>query len=310
MATSDRKSSVIIKENDTEVYVSVSEPTKRNGIVNIQLDLSATECLTKDNNIKVIQLSPFLISIDVTGKNGMPSYISFKKGTPIKAVPSTGISLNKSKIEMSMMDDITFSAEIKPSSSSQFVIWHSSDTAIVEVSSGILTPKKAGSAVITAKTLDRLNEASCKVNVISSNVARGKPVTENNATSKHQSDVSFPARYAVDGIDNFANRWAADRNGSEDWLQIDFQKTYDIEGVKISWTNSFAKKFLLQTSDDPSSGNWTTIYTETDGQGGYQTIRFDKTYKARYFRLYVESNQDKSTPQYGISIQEIDVYGK
>jgi hyaluronate lyase len=310
MVTSDRKSSVIVKETGTELFVSVSEPTKRNGIMNIQLDFNAAECLVKDNNITVVQLSPIVISVDVTGKKGIPSYISFKKGASTGAVPSTGIMLNKSEIKMGMLDDITLVAVVKPSSASQFVAWLSSNTDVVEVSSGMLTPKKAGSAVITAITPDGSNKTSCEVTVTSSNLAIDKPVTENNASSKHPGEAPYPARYAVDGIDDYTNRWAADRNSSEDWLQIDLQKSCDIEGVKISWTNSYAKKFLLQISDDSSSGNWMAVHAETDGQGGYQKIRFDKIYNARYFRLHVASKSDRIYPQYGTSIQEIEVYGK
>ena len=83
IVTSDRKSSVLIKETDTELFVSVSEPTKRNGIVTIQIEISAAECLTHDENINVVQTSSMILfTVDVTGKNGMPSYISFKKGIP------------------------------------------------------------------------------------------------------------------------------------------------------------------------------------------------------------------------------------
>ena len=310
--TSDRKASVMIRETDTEMFVSVSDPTKRSGLITLQMERNALECLARDENINIVQLSSAIVlTVDVTGKNGLPSYASFKKGKAMAAVPATGITLDRHELEMSMLDvDMTLAATVEPASASQFTAWSSSDPAIVEVLSGQLTPRKAGTAMITARTLDGVHEASCKVTVTSSNVALGKPATENNAASKFPNDVPYPASYAVDGIDDFINRWAADRNGTEDWLQIDLQKNYHLEGVRISWTKGYAKKFQLQISDDPAGGHWTTIHTETDGQGGYQTIRFDKTHRARYFRLHVASDRDKSYPQYGVSIQEIEVYGK
>jgi len=173
---------------------------------------------------------------------------------------------------------------------------------------GILTPKRTGTAVITAKTFDGSRETSCTIVVTSSNLALEKPATESNLSSKPPSDRPFPAHFAVDGIDNFINRWAANRTGSEDWLQIDLQNSYNIEGVKISWTAAYGKRFQLQISDDPADGNWTTVYTEADGRQGHQTIRFDETYNARYFRVYVAS-ADRSYPQFGTSIQEIEIYG-
>lgn len=80
LITSYQKSSVMVRETNAEIFVSISDPTKQKGSMIIQIDLSAAECLTKDDNITIIQLSPtIMISIDVKGKNGMPSYVAFKK---------------------------------------------------------------------------------------------------------------------------------------------------------------------------------------------------------------------------------------
>jgi len=310
--TSNRRASVMIRETDTEVFVSVSDPTQRDGVITIQIGLNALEYLAKDENINIVQLSPaILFTVDVAGKRGLPSYISFKRGEAADTVPITGITLEKDQFEMSMLDTgMMLTATVEPSTASQFVAWSSSDPSVVEILGGILTPKRAGSAVITATTFDGSRQTSCTVIVTSSNVALGKPATESNVESKPPSDRPFPARYAVDGIDNFINRWAANRLGSEDWLQINLQNNYDIEGVRISWTTAYGKRFQLQISDDPSGGNWTTIYTETNGREGPQTIRFDEVHNARYFRVYIASVEDRSFPQFGTSIQEIEIYGR
>jgi uncharacterized protein YjdB len=310
--TSDRKSSVIVKETDTEVFASVADPTNRKGYITILLDYSAAECLAKDENITVIQLYPTIVfSVDVTGKSRLPSYISFRKGSSAASVQATGLKLDKTRLEMTIPDGTyMLAATVEPSTALQFVLWSSSDDNVVEVFNGVLTPKKAGTAIIKAKTFDFKYEVACSVTVTSVNIAKGKPTTENNESSKNSADRSFPSRYAVDGIDNDINRWVADRKGAEDWLVIDLEKKYAIEGVKISWTSAFGKKFQLQISDNPANGNWTTVYNETDNKGGYQIIKFDKTYSTRYFRVYVASAEDRSLPQYGTSIQEIEIYGK
>jgi len=309
--TSDRKSSVMMRETDTEIFVSVSDPTQRSGKVMIQIERSASECLAKDENINVIQLSSaILFTVEVSDKIGQPSFVSFKKSQATNTVPATGITLDRNNIKTSMLDtEATLQATVEPASASQFIVWSSSDTNVVDVLGGRLIPKKAGSAVVTAKTLAGSHGASCVVTVTASNIALGKPATENDAPSKVPGDAPYPARYAVDGIDDFVNRWAASRIGKEDWLQIDLQKKHDIEGVKISWTSAYAKRFQLQISNDPSGGNWTTIYTEADGQGGLQIIKFDQTYRAQHVRLYLTVN-DRAYPQYGASIQEMEIYGR
>jgi hyaluronate lyase len=79
--TSDRKSSVMIQETETELCVSVSDPTKRGSTVTIQIDRKASKYWTQDKNITIVQLSPTIqFAVNVTGKNGMPSYISFSTG--------------------------------------------------------------------------------------------------------------------------------------------------------------------------------------------------------------------------------------
>jgi len=78
--TSNRKSSVMMRETDTEIFVSVSEPTQRSGMVTVQIEQGVSDCLKKDENISIVQLSPVIVfTVNVAGKNGLPSYISFKR---------------------------------------------------------------------------------------------------------------------------------------------------------------------------------------------------------------------------------------
>ena len=72
-----------------EIFVSVSEPTQRSGIVTIQIGQNALEYLAKDDNINIVQLSPtILFTVDVAGKNGLPSFVSFRKGATADVVPA------------------------------------------------------------------------------------------------------------------------------------------------------------------------------------------------------------------------------
>jgi hyaluronate lyase len=78
--TSDRKSSVMMKETDTAIFFSVSEPTQRGGVITLQIERSALSCLRQDKNINIVQFSPTIsFTVDTADKKGMPSCISFKK---------------------------------------------------------------------------------------------------------------------------------------------------------------------------------------------------------------------------------------
>ncbi len=88
--------------------------------------------------------------------------------TNSKTISVTGITLNASSVKIIVGNDSNLLASVSPSNASnKNVNWSSSDTSVALVSStGKVTAKKPGYAIITAKTSDGGYSANCKVNVI------------------------------------------------------------------------------------------------------------------------------------------------
>ena len=78
----------------------------------------------------------------------------------------TGVTLDKSFLELVEGDKATLVASVKPANASdQSVTWSCSDNSVAMVSSGQVTALKAGSATITVTTEDGSKTATCKVTV-------------------------------------------------------------------------------------------------------------------------------------------------
>lgn len=81
--------------------------------------------------------------------------------------PVTGVKLSKAAANLSVGKTLTLKAAISPSNASdKNVTWKSSNTAVATVSAkGVVTGKKAGTAVITVTTNDGKKTAVCKITV-------------------------------------------------------------------------------------------------------------------------------------------------
>ncbi len=84
--TSDRKSSVLVRESPTKLEVAVSDPTQHNsGIITIELARSAVSVASSDPEITVTQLSPTVrFTANVNGKLGRALKVTFND-TPLNA---------------------------------------------------------------------------------------------------------------------------------------------------------------------------------------------------------------------------------
>ncbi|MBP5539782.1 MAG: Ig-like domain-containing protein [Bacteroidales bacterium] len=82
------------------------------------------------------------------------------------AVPVTGISLDKTTLELKVGDSETLTATVTPpDATNKNVSWTSSDPTIATVENGRVTGVKPGSVTITAKTEDGGMTAECAVTV-------------------------------------------------------------------------------------------------------------------------------------------------
>jgi LPXTG-motif cell wall-anchored protein len=82
-------------------------------------------------------------------------------------VRATGVTLNKSSLELILGDTAILKASIVPENATLAdVVWSSSNEAVVKVDkNGKLTPVTEGTAEVTAKTLDGDFTAKCVVTV-------------------------------------------------------------------------------------------------------------------------------------------------
>jgi len=126
------------------------------------------------------------------------------------------------------------------------------------------------------------------------NLALGK-----SATSSSDQNAGLAALNAVDG--NLSTRWSSNFVDPS-WLQIDLGSGLLINKVVLYWEAAYGKAYLIQVSNDEQT--WTTVYTQTAGKGGVETLTFPAVVD-RYIRLYGTAR----ATTYGYSLYEFQVYG-
>jgi beta-glucanase (GH16 family) len=132
------------------------------------------------------------------------------------------------------------------------------------------------------------------LHISAQNLALNKAVS----SSSDESGV-LTASNAVDG--NLTTRWASAFSDPQ-WIRVDLGSATDISQVVLHWEGAYAIQYQIQVSHNGQS--WTTVHSESNGNGGTDTISFS-TVSARYVRVY---GTQRAT-QYGYSLFEFEVYG-
>lgn len=128
------------------------------------------------------------------------------------------------------------------------------------------------------------------------NIALSKPVTVSSVE-----DTGYPGSNAVDG--NTSTRWSSSFNDNQ-WIQIDLQQTYTIQGVSLNWEAASGKDYRIDISNDGTT--WTTVKTMTSMPAGARIDPISGLSGAgRYIRMY---GLTRTTP-YGFSLYEFEVNG-
>jgi beta-glucanase (GH16 family) len=122
-----------------------------------------------------------------------------------------------------------------------------------------------------------------------------------NSTVHASSEESgvLNASNAVDG--DYNTRWSSAFSDPQ-WIRVDLGNITNVSRIILHWEGAYATHYEIQSSNNGHS--WSTINTQTFGDGGTDTISFP-TVSARYIRLY---GTQRATP-YGYSFYEIEVYG-
>ncbi len=126
------------------------------------------------------------------------------------------------------------------------------------------------------------------------NLAQGRPAT----SSGNENDGLGP-QYAVDG--DLTTRWSS-AFVDPSWIQVDLGAPTQIGQVVLYWQAAYGAQYQIQVSSDQQ--NWTTVFTQTNGQGGVENIIFLPV-TGRYVRMYGM----KRATQYGYSLLEFQIYG-
>jgi hypothetical protein len=128
------------------------------------------------------------------------------------------------------------------------------------------------------------------------NVALGKTATASTYQPTGTNGPQLPS-YAVDG--NWSTRWSSEWLATA-WIQVDLGTVTAINHVELGWEAAYARSYQIQTSNDGS--NWSTVYSTTSGDGGFDEINLNVS--ARYVRM----NGTARATTYGYSLWEFGVY--
>ncbi len=128
------------------------------------------------------------------------------------------------------------------------------------------------------------------------NIAKGKPATASSEQAPLDGNT-FTAANAVDG--NVTTRWATDWSDPQ-WIRIDLGSTQTFHHIQLAWEAAYGKAYQIQTSGDGTT--WTTVYSTTTGDGGFDDI--DVTGTGRYVRMYGTARGTT----YGYSLYEFGIY--
>ena len=126
-----------------------------------------TSAVTVDQNGLVTGVSAGSATITATGEDENGNPVSGSCTVTVTTVAVTGVSLNKTTLDLSKGATTTLEATISPSNASnKNVTWTSSNTSVATVSNGTITGVAVGTTTITVKTVDGNKTASCSVSVV------------------------------------------------------------------------------------------------------------------------------------------------
>ncbi len=120
------------------------------------------------------------------------------------------------------------------------------------------------------------------------------------ASSVENNSSTYAASKAIDS--SMTSRWSSQFSDPQ-WLKIDLGSIRAIKKVVLTWQNSYSTDYDLQVSNTGADGTWTTVYTDSAGNGGTDEVN-NLTASGRYLRMFSR----KRKTQYGNSLYDVKVY--
>ena len=154
--------------------------------------------------------------------------------------------------------------------------------------------------VASSDTTDVIDTASIIVRIVEANKinrALLKPAYSSaNETGHGNADPNF----VTDG--DLSTRWSSPYQDNH-WIYIDLGATHNIESVLLDWEYAYGKSYEIQTSFDTEI--WTTVFEERNGNGGIDSVDFNKPVPGRYIRML---GRERGT-NYGFSLWRFEIRG-
>ncbi|WP_083925226.1 Ig-like domain-containing protein [Flexithrix dorotheae] len=227
--------------------------------------------------------------------------------TSVGNIAVSGVSVSPVSLSLAVGQTGDLTEAVSPSNATdKTVVWSTGNNAVATVNvNGLVTAVAEGTTTITATTNDGGFTANASITVTpppacdgTSNVAIGKTAVASSEENS-QFEGFLPATNAVDG--DGGTRWASDQSDPQ-WMYVDLGETHTITRVELNWEAAYGSDYEIQVSDDASS--WTTIFTETNGDGGTDNLT-GLAGNGRYVRMYGTARGT----QWGYSLYEFEVYG-
>jgi len=234
--------------------------------------------------------------------------------------PAT-VSLSKTTDTLSVGATDTLTASVMPlNTTDKGVAWKSSDESAATVSSaGVVTGVKAGTATITATTIDGSIEAACTVKVTEA------PATSNLTTGKLFASSVFKDLSRITDGNKSTGSFSEDypNGGGLQYVQVDLAGSYDISDIKLWHYFGDGRKYkdvVVQVSNDPTfttgvktvynndTDNSAKLGTGTSSEYAETSSGLDITADAvngRYVRFYSNGSNINTSNHY----VEIEIYG-
>ena len=161
------QSQLTITEGDTAALHAEVKPSDASNPA-VSWSSSDESVVTVDNGGVVTAIAPGSASIHVTAADGGGAYADCAVTVRAKAIPVTGVRLDKNELTIVKGAFETITATVEPSNATNKTIqWTSSDPSIAEVDeNGKVTGKSAGTTFVIAEAEDGRIANSCEVTVI------------------------------------------------------------------------------------------------------------------------------------------------
>ena len=208
------KSSITIGVGESQTLVATIEPSNAtNKKVNWATNDSAIATVDDNGTVTGKGVGNATI-IATTADGGKKATCSVKVTASSSPVAVTGVTLDKSTLTMTVGEDVTLKATVKPDDATdKTVTWASDKTSVATVDeNGKVSAKAAGTAVITVTTKDGGKTAKCTVTVKAASVAvTGVSLDKTTLTLTEGESATLKATVKPDDASNKQVTWSSDK---------------------------------------------------------------------------------------------------